>query len=81
MAEQSLLIDEGANIREGLSVLPPEARAELERVLNWPSEKREELHGRLVGLPELEHMATLIAIANADPVARLRLLRALRDLA
>jgi hypothetical protein len=29
---------------------------------------------------ELEHMATLIAIADSEPVTRLRLLRALRDL-
>jgi len=48
--------------------------------LNWPPEKREELLRRLVGRPELEHRATLIAIADSDPGARLRLLRALRDL-
>jgi hypothetical protein len=48
MAEQSPLIDEDANIREGLSVLPPEARVELERVLNWPPEKREELLRQLI---------------------------------
>jgi hypothetical protein len=34
----------------------------------------------LVGRPELEPLAQLIAIADTNTVARLRLLRALRDL-
>jgi hypothetical protein len=38
----------------------------LERVLNWVPEKPDELLRRLVGTPDLEHMATLIAIADTD---------------
>jgi hypothetical protein len=66
MADRSPVIDEDANIRQGLCVLPSEAGAELERVLNWVPEKPDELLRRLVGTPDLEHMATLIAIADTD---------------
>jgi hypothetical protein len=71
--------EEDLVVRDGLSVLPPEARAELERVLMWPPEKREQLLRQLVGRRDLEHLSTLIAMADSEEV-RLRLLRALRDL-
>ena len=67
-------------MREGLSVLPKAARAELGRVLNWAPEKREELLRQMVARPDLENLATLVAMADSEEVVRLRLLTALRDL-
>lgn len=73
------LFDEDRDLREGLSVLPPDARAQLERVLEWPPEKRDELLRQLAGRSDLEHFATLVAMADTSNEVRLRLLRALRD--
>jgi hypothetical protein len=53
---------------------------QLERVLEWPPEKRDELLRQLVGRPGLEHIATLISMAETSNEVRLRLLRTLRDL-
>jgi hypothetical protein len=55
-----------------------QSRTELERVLNWPPEKRGELLRRLIARQDPEHLATLMAMADADEVVRLR---PLRDLA
>ncbi|MFL5909851.1 MAG: hypothetical protein ACJ768_04700 [Gaiellaceae bacterium] len=71
--------DEDADVRAGLSVLPPAARTELERVLQWPAEKRDRLLQQMVARPDLDHLATLIAMTDAVETIRLRLLRALRD--
>jgi 16S rRNA G527 N7-methylase RsmG len=72
--------DEDREIRDGLSVLPLDARVQLERVLEWPPEKRGEFLRRVVGRPDLEHLATLVSMAETSNEVRLRLLRALRDL-
>jgi|tagenome__1003787_1003787.scaffolds.fasta_scaffold20962883_6 hypothetical protein len=71
--------DEDAEIRSGLGVLGPSALHELEDVLAWPQPRRGELLRSLVGRRHLEPLAQLIALAETDNVARLRLLRALRD--
>jgi hypothetical protein len=72
--------DEDREIRDGLAVLSLNARVQFERVLEWPPEKREELLQQAVGRPDLEHLATLVSMADASNEVRLRLLRALRDL-
>jgi len=72
--------DEDREIRDGLSVLPAEGRAQLERVLEWPQEKRDELLRRIVGRTDLTHFASLVSMADTSDEVRLRLLRALRDL-
>jgi hypothetical protein len=48
-------------------------------MLTRPQPSRDALLRSLVGRPELEPLAQLIAIADTDKVARLRLLRTLRD--
>jgi predicted protein tyrosine phosphatase len=53
---------------------------ELRDVLTWPQPRRDALLRVLVGRPRAEPIARLIAIADTDTVARLRLLRAIRDL-
>ncbi|MDP9253261.1 MAG: hypothetical protein M3O80_09675 [Chloroflexota bacterium] len=73
-------LDEDREIRDGLCVLPLDARVQLERVLEWSPEQRDELLQQLVGRPDLEHLATLVSMADASNQVRLRLLRALRDL-
>jgi hypothetical protein len=72
--------DEDREIRDGLSVLPLDTRVQLERVLEWPSDKLDELLRQLVGRPDLEYLATLISMADTSNEVRLRVLRALRDL-
>jgi hypothetical protein len=49
-------------------------------VLTSPEPGRDALLRSLVGRQELEPLAQFIAIPDTDNVARLRLLRALRDL-
>jgi hypothetical protein len=48
-------------------------------VLTLPQPRRDEFMRSLVGRRHLEPLAQLIAIADADNSARLRLLRAIRD--
>ncbi len=48
-------------------------------MLTRPEPSRDALLRSIVGQPEAEPLAQLIAIADTDKVARLRLLRALRD--
>lgn len=74
------LIDEDADVRSRLSALGPEARAELFRLLEAPTEYRRALLQTLSAKPANANMATLIATADTDEVVRLRLLRAIRDL-
>ena len=73
-------IDEDAHLRSSLAALGPAALRELGDVLRWPPPRRDALLRRLVGYPRVEPIAQLIAIADTDEVARLRLLRAIRDL-
>ena len=75
------LSDDDQKLREGLAVLPAEVRTDLERVLNWPPAKRDRLVQQMTARPDLEHVATLVAIASTDEIIRLRLLRALRAVA
>ena len=72
--------DEGADPRSNLAALGPDALRELHDVLTWPQPSRDALLRSLVGRAGTEPLAQLIAIADTDKVARLRLLRALRDL-
>ncbi len=73
--------DEDLEIRDGLSVLPLDTRVQLERVLGWPPDKRDELLRQLVAHPDVRHLATLISMGDTSNEVRLRPLRALRDLA
>jgi hypothetical protein len=75
------LIDEDADIRSNLAALGPDALRELQDVLSWPQPRRDEFLRSLVGRRHLEPLAQLISLADTDPVVRLRLLRAIRDLA
>jgi hypothetical protein len=72
--------DEDRAIRNALSTLGPDALGELQAVLAWPQPRRDEYLRSLVGRRHLEPLAQLIALADTDNVARLRLQRALRDL-
>jgi hypothetical protein len=74
------LIDEDRVLREHLAVLAPAALRELQDVLTWPQPQRDEFLRSLVGRRHLEPLAQLIALADTDNSARLRLLRAMRDL-
>jgi hypothetical protein len=47
----------------------------------WPPARRDVLLRSWVGRPERADLAQLIAMADTDEVVRLRLLRAIRDLA
>jgi hypothetical protein len=75
------MIDEDADLRSSLAARGPDALRELQDVLTRPEPSRDALLRSLVGRPGVEPLAQLIAIAYTDRVARLRLLRALRDLA
>ena len=72
--------DEDAGLRSGLDALGPAALSELRDVLTWAQPPRDALLRSLVGRPRAEPIAQLIAIADTDEVARLRLLRAIRDI-
>ena len=74
------LIDEDAGLRSKLGALGPAALRQLRDVLTWPQPRRDALLRALVGRRGTEPVAQLIAIADTDKVARLRLLRAIRDL-
>jgi hypothetical protein len=75
------LIDEDADLRSNLAPLGLKALRELRDVLTWPEPKGDGLLRSLVGRPDEEPLSQLIAIAATDKVARLRLLRAIRDVA
>jgi len=72
-------IDEDARLRAGLAALGPVAARELRDVLTWPEHRRDALHRALIGRPGAEALAQLLAVATADKVAELRMLRAIRD--
>ena len=75
-----MIDDEDADLRSSLAALGPDALRELQDVLTWPEPSRDALLRSLVGRSGTEPLAQLIAIADTDKVARLRLLRAIRDL-
>ena len=72
--------DEDADIRSNLAA-GPDALRKLQDVLTWPQPRRDEFLHYLVGRRYLEPLAQLIAIADTDNSARLRLRlrRAIRD--
>lgn len=74
------LFDEDADIRSNPAALGPDALRELQDVLTWPQPRRDEFLRSLIGRRHLEPLAHMIAIADTDTSARLRLLRAIRDL-
>ena len=73
-----VLIDEDADLRSSLAALGPDALRQLQDVLTWPELRRNALLRSLVGRIDTEPLTQLIAIADTDRVARLRLLRAIR---
>jgi hypothetical protein len=52
---------------------------ELHGLLTGPPERMDRVLRQLVGLPQYSDLAQFLAIAATDKVARLRLLRAIRD--
>jgi hypothetical protein len=72
--------DEDADLRSSLAAFGPDALRELQDVLTWPQPRRDAFLRSLVGRRHLEPLAQLIALADTDNAARLRLLRALRDI-
>ena len=72
-------LDEDASLRSGLAALAPAARRQLRDVLRWPDVRRDALLRSLVGRVDTEPLCQLLAVAGVDEVARLRLLRAIRD--
>jgi hypothetical protein len=71
---------EDEDLRRDLALLGPPALRELREVLTWPQERRDGLLRNLSAKSPLSDLATLIAVCDRDPVARLRVLRAIRDL-
>jgi hypothetical protein len=74
------LTDEDRELGDNLGALGAEALRQLRSVLTSPQPSRQALSRSLIGRPDLEPLAQLLAIAATDEVARLRLLRTLRDL-
>ncbi|MEX0983919.1 MAG: hypothetical protein WD096_02595 [Actinomycetota bacterium] len=74
------LLDEDVELRGSLAALGDGALGELRALLTGPQEGRDRLLVSLVARPQLKDLATLISMADTDPVVRLRLLRAIRDL-
>jgi len=72
-------LDEDASLRIGVAKLDPAARRQLREVLTWPESRRGDLLYTLLGRAGTEPLCQLIAIVDTDKVARLRLLRAIRD--
>jgi hypothetical protein len=72
--------DEDLELRSSLDALGPAVRRELQDVLTWPQVQRDVLQRSLISRPKLRALAQLLALTDTDRVARLRLLRALRDL-
>jgi hypothetical protein len=72
-------LDEDVDLRSSLAALGPAPLRELCDVLTWPQPSRDALLRSLVNRPGAGPLAQLIAIADTDNIARLRLLRALRD--
>ena len=74
------LIDEDASLRANLAALGEPALRELRGILEAPEPYRDAVSRALVARPAASELATLLAMADTDPIVRLRLLRALRDL-
>jgi hypothetical protein len=80
-AERSAMEDEDAKLRDSLASLGPGAIADFRRVLEAPQTYRDALLRQSIARPQLADLATLIAMAHTDEVVRLRLRRAIRDVA
>ena len=78
MSDPENLLDEDAELRSDLAALGPAYLRELDEVLSWPQERRDEFSRKLVGRPDQEDLATLLAMCD-DNVIRLRMRRAIRD--
>ena len=74
------LLDEDRHLRQYLAELGPDVLQELYMVLVGPRTYREKLHQRMFARPDLSELGRLLTLVNTDEAAKLRLLRALRDL-
>ena len=74
------LLDEDRHLRAYLVELGPDALRELYMVLVGPKTYRVALQQEATARPDLASLERLLAITDTDEVAKLRLLRALRDL-
>ena len=74
------LLDEDRHLRQYLAELGPDVLQELYMVLVGPRTYRDKLHRRMIARPDLSDLAQVLALVNTDEAAKLRLLRALRDL-
>jgi hypothetical protein len=73
------LIDEDWELRKSLAACDPAWVGELEFVLNAPETYRSDLRRLVAARPNLADLGELLAMADANEVVRLRLLRAIRD--
>lgn len=73
-------LDADRELRDGLAAMGPAALASLRRILLASAEDRDALLRSLVDRADARSAVQLLAIAGTDEVARLRLLRAIRDL-
>ena len=78
--DDAYLLDEDRHLRQYLAELGPDVLQELYMVLVGPQTYREKLQRRMVARPDLSDLAQLLALVKTDEAAKLRLLRALRDL-
>jgi hypothetical protein len=74
------LLDEDRHLRQYLAELGPDVLQELYMVLVGPRTYRDKLQRRMIARPDLSDLARLLSLVNTDEAAKLRLLRALRDL-
>ena len=74
------LLDEDRHLRQYLAELGPDVLQELYMVLVGPETYRHKIQRRMIARPDLSELARVLALVNTDEAAKLRLLRALRDL-
>lgn len=74
------LLSEDRYLRQYLAELGPDVLDELYMVLVGPPTYRDKLQRRMIARPDLSDLAQLLTLVNTDEAAKLRLLRALRDL-
>ena len=74
------LLSEDRHLRQYLASLGPDVLQELYMVLVGPRTYRDKLQRRMIARPDLSDLAQLLALVKTDEAAKLRLLRALRDL-
>jgi hypothetical protein len=78
--DDAYLLDEDRHLRQYLAELGSDVLQELYMVLVGPQTYRDKLKRRMIARPDLSELAQVLALVTTDEAAKLRLLRALRDL-